>query len=118
MTTDLIPGVSLPSRTIDTWYLICLALGAYCIIGTIFAFQKLYAIDKITGIIEECFTVIKSVFVSFFIAIGVLYMTNGFPYETILIPRLILIYAFLIVIGGILLERIIIRILRGYGLKK
>ena len=102
-------------RTLETWYLVCIALGSYCIIGTIFAFQKLYAIDKTPGIIEECFTVIKSVFVSFFIAIGVLYMTNGFPYETILIPRLILIYAFLIVIGGILIERITIRLLRGYG---
>ena len=116
--TDLIPGISLPTRTIDAWYLICIALGAYAIIGTIFAFQKLYAIDKTMGIIEECFMVIKSIFVSFFIAIGVLYMTNGFPYETILIPRLILIYAFLIVIGGILFERILIRILRGYGLRK
>ena len=115
VTTDLIPGVSLPSRTIDTWYLICLALGAYCIIGTIFAFQKLYAIDKITGIIEECFTVIKSVFVSFFIMIGLIYLTNGFPYETILIPRLILIYAFLFSMAGIIIARICIRWVRMYG---
>jgi exopolysaccharide biosynthesis polyprenyl glycosylphosphotransferase len=115
ITTDLIPGIQLPNRTIDTPYLIGLATVSYMIIGIIFSFQKLYTIEKITGIIEEIFTVIKSVFVSFFIMIGVLYLTNGFPYETILIPRLILIYAFLIALGGIMLERIIIRWIRIYG---
>ena len=67
------------------------------------------------GIIEEVFTIIKSVFVAFFIMIGLLYLTNGFPYETILIPRLILIYAFLFAMTGIILERIIIRWIRMYG---
>lgn len=47
--------------------------------------------------------------------IGLLYLTNGFPYETILIPRLILIYAFLFAMAGIILERICIRWIRIYG---
>lgn len=98
----------------DTWYLFSLAVASYAIIGTIFAFQRLYAIERNTGFIEESFAVIKSVFVSFFIAIGLLYLTNGFPYETILIPRLILIYAFLMVIGGILVERFLLKLLRSY----
>ena len=67
------------------------------------------------GIIEEIFTIIKSVFVSFFIMIGIIYLSNGFPYETILIPRLILIYAFLFSMGLIILERICIRWVRMYG---
>lgn len=95
ITTDLIPGIHLPYRTIDLPYLIGVAMMSYSIIAIIFSFQKLYALEKISGIIEEVFTIIKSVFVSFFIMIGLLYLTNGFPYETILIPRLILIYAFL-----------------------
>ena len=115
MTTDLIPGIQLPNRTIDLPYLVGLATVSYSIIGTIFAFQKLYAIERLTGIIEEIFTIIKSVFVSFFIMIGLLYLTNVFPYETILIPRLILIYAFLFSMIGIILERIIIRWVRMYG---
>lgn len=115
VTTDLIPGIQLPNRTIDFTYLVWLATASYTIIGVIFAFQKLYAIERLTGIIEEVFTIIKSVFVSFFIMIGLLYLTNGFPYETILIPRLILIYAFLFSMTGIILERIIIRWVRMYG---
>lgn len=115
ITTDLIPGIQLPDRTIDFTYLIGLATASYAIIGVIFAFQKLYAIERIMGIIEEVFMIIKSVFVAFFIMIGLLYLTNGFPYETILIPRLILIYAFLFAMLGIILERIIIRSIRMYG---
>lgn len=117
ITTDLIPGVSLPERTLEFPYLLTIALVSYSIIGTIFAFQKLYAIERIMGIIEEVFTIVKSVFVSFFIMIGILYLSNGFPYETILIPRLILIYAFLFSLGGIILERICIRWIRIYGFR-
>ena len=118
VTTDLIPGIHLPSRTLETNYLIGLALASYAIIGIIFAFQKLYAIERTIGIIEEIFTIVKSVFVSFFIMIGVLYLTNGFPYDTILIPRLIVIYAFLFSLIGIILERIILRWIRLHGFAK
>lgn len=115
VTTDLIPGISLPSRTLDINYLLGLSVVSYMIIGVIFSFQKLYTIEKVMGIIEEVFTIIKSVFVSFFVMIGLLYLTNGFPYETILIPRLILIYAFLFAMWGIIAERILIRYARIYA---
>lgn len=115
VTTDLIPGISLPYRTLDLNYLLGIAGASYAIIGTIFSFQKLYTLEKLSGIIEEIFTIIKSVFVAFFIMIGLLYLTNGFPYETILIPRLILIYAFLFAMVGIILGRICIRWIRMYG---
>ncbi len=115
VTTDLIPGISLPYRTLELDYLIGIALVSYAIIGTIFSFQKLYTLEKLSGIIEEIFTIVKSVFVAFFIMIGLLYLTNGFPYETILIPRLILIYAFLFSMVGIMLGRICIRWIRMYG---
>jgi hypothetical protein len=115
VTTDLIPGLTLPQRTIEFSYLITIAVISYGIIGTIFAFQKLYAIERIMGIIEEVFVIVKSVFVSFFIMIGIIYLSNGFPYETILIPRLILIYAFLFSMGLIILGRICIRWVRMYG---
>ena len=115
VTTDLIPGISLPYRSLDFDYLLVIAGASYAIIGTIFSFQKLYTLEKLSGIIEEIFTIIKSVFVAFFIMIGLLYLTNGFPYETILIPRLILIYAFLFAMGGIIIGRICIRWIRMYG---
>lgn len=115
VTTDLIPGISLPSRTLGIDYLFGLAAVSYAIIGTIFSFQKLYTIEKVMGIIEEIFTIVKAVFVSFFVMIGLLYLTNWFPYETILIPRLILIYAFLFALGGIILGRIVIRYARIYA---
>jgi exopolysaccharide biosynthesis polyprenyl glycosylphosphotransferase len=118
VTTDLIPGIVLPMRTIETSYLIGVALVSYIIIGTIFAFQKLYTIDREPSIIEEIFTIIKSIFVGFFIMIGLIYLTNGFPYETILIPRLILIYAFLFAMGWIILERICLRWIRLFGFRR
>ncbi len=118
ISTDLIPGVHLPVRSMDTPYLLSLALVSYGIIGTIFAFQRLYAIDRMMGMIEEVFMIIKSVFVSFFVMIGLIYLTNGFPYDTILIPRLILLYAFGICMASIIIERIIIKQIRLFGIRR
>lgn len=118
ISTDLIPGVALPTRSLDTPYLIFLALLSYVILGTLFAFQRLYAIDRIVGMLEEIFTLIKSVFVGFFVMIGLIYLTNGFPYETILIPRLILIFAFVLSLIFIVIERIFIKQIRLFGIRR
>ena len=118
ISTDLIPGVHLPVRSMDTPYLLSLAVISYGIIGIIFAFQRLYAIDRMMWIIEEIFTIIKSIFVSFFVMIGLIYLTNGFPYDTILIPRLILLYAFILCLVGIIIERFIIKQLRLWGIRR
>ncbi len=75
-----------------------LAGVSYGVLGTIFAFQKLYTIEVKKGIIEEIFLLTRGIIAGFFIIIGIIYLTNGFPYETILIPRLILIYAFLFIL--------------------
>ncbi len=117
ITTDLIPGIHLPERTIELPYLLIISLISYAIIGTLFAFQRLYAIEKTIAILDEIFTIIKSVFVGFFIMIGLIYLTNGFPYDTILIPRLILIYAFLFSMLGIIIERICLRAIQVYGFR-
>jgi FlaA1/EpsC-like NDP-sugar epimerase len=118
ISTDLIPGVALPTRSLETSYLIFLALVSYAIMGTIFAFQRLYDIDRVMGMLEEIFTLIKSVFVGFFVMIGLIYLTNGFPYETILIPRLILIFAFGISLVAIVIERFTIRHIRLLGIRR
>lgn len=62
--------------------------------------------------------IIKSVFVGFFIMVGIIYLTNGFPYNTILIPRLILIYAFVLSAVFIISERWIIKRFRLFGIRK
>lgn len=118
ISTDLIPGVALPTRSLETPYLLFLALVSYGIIGTIFAFQRLYAIDRIMGMLEEIFTLTKSVFVGFFVMIGLIYLTNGFPYETILIPRLILIFAFALSLLFIIVERFAIKQIRLFGIRR
>lgn len=118
ISTDLIPGIALQKHSLETPYLISLALISYGILGTIFAFQRLYSIDRVTGMIEEIFTLIKSVFVGFFIMIGLIYLTNGFPYETILIPRLILIFAFILSFIFIILERFCIKYIRLLGIRR
>lgn len=68
--------------------------------------------------LEEIFTLIKSVFVGFFVMIGLIYLTNGFPYETILIPRLILIFAFILSFILICIERFTVRQIRLLGIRK
>lgn len=115
--TDLIPGILLPAVDIQTPYLIGIWVVSYAIIGIIFSFQKLYTLDKNSWILEEVFTIVKSIFVSFFILVWVIYLTNWFPYETILIPRLIIIYAFILSLIGIIIERSLIRIIRWYGFR-
>lgn len=115
---DLLPVLDLPTYSLNSTYLIFIALFSYVILGTIFAFQHLYSIDRMMGVLEEIFTVIKSVCVWFFVMIGIIYLTNGFPYNTILIPRLILIYAFTLTFIFIIIERIIIRHIRLYGIRK
>lgn len=118
ISTDLIPGVQLPARSLETPYLLWLAIVSYGIIGIIFAFQRLYAIDRMMGILEEVFTIIKSLFVGFFVMIGLIYLTNGFPYDTILIPRLILLYAFILCLMGIIIERFFIKQARLFGIRR
>lgn len=116
--TDLIPGIQLPVRDIYTSYLLWIGVASYVVISLIFSFQKLYTIDANSGILEEIFIITKSLFVSFFIIVWLIYLSNGFPYDTILIPRLIIIYAFLISLIGIIFERSIIRLIRYYGFQK
>ncbi len=116
ISTDFIPGVTLMPHSLETPYLIFVALVSYGILGTIFSFQHLYSIDRVTGMLEEVFTLIKSVFVGFFVMIGLIYLTNGFPYETILIPRLILIFAFILSLIFIIIERFCIRHIRLFGI--
>ncbi len=118
ISTDLIPGVDLPTQSLETPYLLFLAFASYMILGTIFAFQHLYAIDRVMSMLEEIFTLIKSVFVGFFVMIGLIYLTNGFPYETILIPRLILIFAFALSLLFIILERFTMRQIRLFGIRR
>ncbi len=113
-----LPVLDLPTHFLETQYLIFVAIVSYSILGTIFAFQRLYAIDRTMGMLEEMFVLIKSVFVGFFVMIGLIYLTNGFPYNTILIPRLILIYAF--ILSGILIisERWIIKRIQLFGIRR
>lgn len=118
ISTDLIPGVDLTPYSLETPYLIFVALVSYAILATIFSFQRLYSIDRVTGMLEEIFTLIKSVFVGFFVMIGLIYLTNGFPYETILIPRLILIFAFILSLVFIIVERVCIRHVHLFGIRR
>jgi FlaA1/EpsC-like NDP-sugar epimerase len=118
ISTDLIPGIALQKHSLETSYLISLALISYGILGTIFAFQRLYSIDRVMGMIEEIFTLVKSVFVGFFVMVGLIYLTNGFPYETILIPRLILIFAFILTLLFIIIERLGVKHIRLFGIRR
>lgn len=115
---DFFPVLDLPTQFLATQYLLFVAVVSYVILGTIFAFQRLYSIDRSRGMLEEIFMIIKSVFVGFFIMVGIIYLTNGFPYNTILIPRLILIYAFVLSALFIIFERWIIKRIRLFGIRK
>ena len=114
--TDLIPGVHLPIQTIETSRLINFALFWAILFMFIFIFSWLYKI-KISKKFKEFFDIIKASFIWFIFFIAIIYLANGYPYNTE-IPRLIIFFALFISIFFIIIERFLIDKMFEFLLKK
>ena len=115
VTTDLIPGISLPSRTLDINYLLGLSVVSYMIIGVIFFISKTLHNRKSYGYHWRGFTIIKSVLWVFCDDWTPLFDEWFSLWNYFNSPRLILIYAFFCYVRDYKAERILIRYARIYA---
>ena len=115
--TDLIPWVSLPIQTIDSSHLLNFALYWSILYILILAIHWLYFIKITSSKISEFLQIVRySTYWMVFFAFSV-YIWNWIIYETE-IPRLIILFTFIIWTISIILERIILNNLEYYLLKK
>ncbi|MCD5385091.1 exopolysaccharide biosynthesis polyprenyl glycosylphosphotransferase [Candidatus Gracilibacteria bacterium] len=115
--TDLIPSIKLPVQTIDNQHLIYFALSGAFLYIIVFALHGLYFIKITSSKIKEFLSIIRySIYWLLFFLVGI-FLSKGFLYETE-IPRLIVLFTF--IIGSILIifERIILNNIEYYLLKK
>ncbi|NDK08565.1 exopolysaccharide biosynthesis polyprenyl glycosylphosphotransferase [Candidatus Gracilibacteria bacterium] len=116
--TDLIPGIILPTQTINDYSLVKFALFGSLLYIIILASHKLYQIKMSNSKIKEVLELIRYGFYAFIFFSVFAYLGKGFIYEKHEIPRLIVLYTF--IIGTIIniIIRIILNKIQNYLLDK
>ncbi|MDP2090286.1 MAG: exopolysaccharide biosynthesis polyprenyl glycosylphosphotransferase [Candidatus Gracilibacteria bacterium] len=113
---DLAPGLKLPIQTIDNYSLLYFAIFGALLYVIVLSLHSLYFI-KITGSkIKEFLEIIRYSFYSLMFFLVTIYLGKGIIYQ-VEIPRLIIIYAFIIGTISVILERIILNNIEYYLLK-
>ena len=115
--TDLIPNIQLPIQTINTINLFPFAFFWSFLYILILSIHWLYSIKIFNSKIKEFLEIIRYSFYTFIFFSVIVYLWNWVIYE-IAIPRLIVIFTFIIWTILIILERIILNNLQYYLLKK
>lgn len=117
LVTDLIPQVHLPIQTIDMVHLLNFALVGAGLFVILFAISGLYKIRMYQSSIQEIKDVILTSMYWFFVYIAILFLSAGFIY-TVEIPRLIILFALVIAIFGITIERILLDAIQSAFLRR
>ncbi|MDD2516534.1 MAG: hypothetical protein PHF26_04950, partial [Candidatus Gracilibacteria bacterium] len=107
LVSDLIPGVHLPIKTIVDLKLLGFALLGSLLYIIVFAIGGLYRLKLYYSKIKEILDIIRLSFYWFILYIAIVYLSREYLYSTD-IPRLIILFAFLISIGSIIIERFIL----------
>ncbi|MDD3120546.1 MAG: sugar transferase [Candidatus Gracilibacteria bacterium] len=107
LVSDLIPGVHLPIKTIVDLKLLGFALLGALLYIIVFAIGGLYRLKLYYSKIKEILDIIRLSFYWFILYIAIVYLSREYLYSTD-IPRLIILFAFLISIGSIIIERFIL----------
>lgn len=115
--TDFIPNISLPIQTIDNKSLFIYALIWSFLLVVLFSFHSLYFIKISSSKIKEFLEIILYSFYSFIFFSVIVYLWRWFVFKTE-IPRLIILFTFLIWTFLIIVERIILNNLQYFLLKK
>ncbi|PIE84945.1 hypothetical protein CSA08_04460 [Candidatus Gracilibacteria bacterium] len=116
--TDLIPNVRLPIQTIDTNSLFIYATFGALLYVILFATHSLYNIKITSSKIKEIFDIIRYG-VYWFIFFGVsIYLSKGPFYDITEIPRLIILFTFILGTIFVILERLILNNIQYLLLKK
>ena len=115
--TDLIPSIKLPIQTIDNEHLMYFALSWALLYIIVFALHWLYFIKITSSKIKEFLSIIRySIYWLLFFLVWI-FLSKWFLYETE-IPRLIVLFTFIIGTILIIFERIILNNIEYYLLKK
>ena len=116
--TDLIPHIQLPTQYFsDDVVLLGFALSAAVVMIGVFAIHGLYRIQISHSKIQEVLRLVHLSILSFFVYIGGVYLANGVVYDT-QIPRLLLLFAFVLSLCGMLLSRVLLNVLQAFLLKR
>ena len=115
--TDLIPNIQLPIQTIDDINLLFFALLWAFLYILVLSIHWLYSIKIFNSKIKEFLEIIRYSFYTFIFFSVIAYLWNWVIYDTA-IPRLIVIFSFIIWTLWVILERIILNNLQYYLLKK
>ena len=109
--TDLIPRVQLPIQTINDAHLLSFSLVGAGLFVIIFSLSGLYKMRIYQSKVQEMLDVLLSCVYWFFIYIACLFLSIGFLY-TVEIPRLVILFALILIIIMVTMERIILDILQ------
>ncbi|MDD2871074.1 MAG: sugar transferase [Candidatus Gracilibacteria bacterium] len=104
---DLAPRLNLPIQTIDNNSLLLFALFGSMLYLLVFSIHSLYSIKITSSKIKELLEIIRYSFYWLMFFLVAIFLGKGIVYE-IEIPRLIVLYAFIIGTLGVILERIIL----------
>ena len=115
--TDLIPWVSLPVQTIDTESLAIFALLWWVLYVSLLATHGLYKIKITSSKIKELLDIIRYSFYCLVFFLVVIYIWKDLVYE-VEIPRLIVLFSFMIGSLTIIIERILLNNLQFLLLNK
>ena len=115
--TDLLPNIHLPIQTIDILALFTFALLWSFLLVFMFATHSLYFIKITNSKIKEFLEIIRYSFYSFIFFSVIVYGTQWIIFDAE-IPRLIILFTFIIATKLIILERIIINNFWYFLLKK
>lgn len=115
--TDLIPNINLPIQTIDTGVLFLYSLIWASLLVFLFSIHSMYFIKINSSKIKEFLEIIRYSFYSFMFFSVLVYLWQGFIFETE-IPRLIIAFSFILWTLWIIIERILLNNLQFYLIKK
>ncbi|MFA5917570.1 MAG: sugar transferase [Candidatus Gracilibacteria bacterium] len=116
--TDLVPGIILPTQTINDYSLTKFALFGSFLYIVIIASHKLYQIKISNSKIKEILELIRYGFYAFIFFSVFAYLGKGFIYEKTEIPRLIILYTFIIGTFLNIASRLILNKIQNYLLDK
>ena len=115
--TDLIPWIALPPQSIDDPMLWVFTLFGALLFVVVFALGGLYHIRVSESRGKEATGIFSYTFYACLVYIACVYLGNGYIY-TVQIPRLIIFYAFIMIVPAVLAERALLNTLQKTLLRR
>ncbi len=118
LATDLIPGVSLPIQTINTHELLYFSFFGAILYVLLFATHGLYSIQISSSKVKEFLDIVRYAFYWFLFFSLWVFLWKWILYQDVEIPRLIILFTFILTILFTTLGRIILNNIQYFLLQK